>query len=71
MPSQTVDLLAAREGGEVLALVETEGLGDHVRADPAVLEHRGLVLTGRLNALLAEVLPLLERVHIREGGAGG
>ena len=54
-----------------MALVEAEGLGDHVRADPAVLEDRGLVLTGRLEAVLAEVLPLLERDNIREGEGGG
>ena len=46
-----------------MALVEAEGLGDHVGTHPGVLEDRGLVLTGRLEAVLAEVLPLLERSY--------
>ena len=49
-----------------MALVEAEGLGDHVGADPVVLEDRGLILTGRLQVVLAEVLPLLEREIILE-----
>ena len=55
-------MVGAQGDGQLLALAElTEGLGDDVRTDSVVLEDRRLILTGRLEAILAELLPLLRR----------